>query len=156
MVISDEGEAVSDPGQVTWRANGIPDHDAPAEAWTASEAQGQPIPYQGGWLSRSVDHLFEDHTEPLGEVNPWTGEPWDEGDTVPGVVNIFPTESQSDVETVGTWHDGHWILEIRRDLSTGDPEHDITLRRGESVPVTLSFHGSEPEIAPITLTLTLP
>ncbi|MBN1475451.1 hypothetical protein JXA47_01730 [Candidatus Sumerlaeota bacterium] len=155
MVVSGEGEAVSDPGQVTWRANAIPDHNAPAEVWVADEAEGPPTPYQGGWISRSADHLFEGHTEPLGEINPWTGETWAEGDTVPGVINIFPTDSQSDVETVGTWHDGHWILEMRRELDTGDPEHDIALRSGESFPVTLTFRGSEPEIAPITLQLTL-
>jgi Ethylbenzene dehydrogenase len=156
MVVSGEGEAISDPGQVTWRANAIPDHNAPAEVWVADEAQGAPRPSPGGWVARSENHLFEGHTEPLGETNPWTGEPWAQGDTVPGVIGIFPAESQSDVETVGTWHDGRWTLEIRRALVTGDAEHDVILRRGQRWAVTLSFMGSEPEIAPIALELRLP
>jgi hypothetical protein len=148
--------SVADPGIPPFRANAIPDHGAPAEVWKASELQGAPIPDPAGMVMRAEDLLFEEHTEPLGDTNPWTGEAWADGATVPGVITIFPTESQADVELVGTWSEERWILELRRPLDTGDAEHDVKFERGQSHTLSLSFLNATPPIAPVEVELVIP
>jgi hypothetical protein len=133
-----------DEGTETWRPNSA--DGAPAEAWKASEAQGPPIPDPTGYVMRNPGFLFDGHTEPLGATNPFTGEAWKEGDTVPLVVNQFPTGGQADVEAVGTWHEGRWILEIRRRLDTGDAEYDIKFEAGKTYSVSISFLRATPAL----------
>lgn len=152
----EDAEASSDPGDMPWRANASPDHDAPAEVWAEAEVRGAPVPDPAGMTLRSEDHLFEGQTRPLGQIDPRTGEPWETGDTVPGVISGFPTGSQADVEAVGSRDDGRWILEIRRLLDTGDPDHDLVLAHGAAHSFTIHFEGTEPRIADIRGLLILP
>lgn len=46
---------------------------------------------------------------------------WNPGDYIPSVAIRLPTESQSDVVARGTWLEGKWSLELRRELTTVPP-----------------------------------
>jgi hypothetical protein len=148
----DEGVAEGITG--SWLANSDGTDAAPLQVWRRSEMEGPLLPDEH--VVRSADHLFEGHTEPLGEANPLTGDPWKEGDTVPSVINRFPTGGQADVEAVGTWEEKRWTLETRRRLDTGDAEHDLAFAEGESFSLEISFRNAQPEIAPIQALLILP
>ncbi len=52
---------------------------------------------------------------------------WDDGDTVPGYVLSEGTGSESDVEAIGKFSDGVWVVEFRRALFTGNPDDTVFL-----------------------------
>jgi len=41
------------------------------------------------------------------------------GAVIPGYVLSKPVGSRGDIETLGTWSDGKWVVVIRRPLNTG-------------------------------------
>lgn len=52
---------------------------------------------------------------------------WSDGDTVPGYVLSEGTGSESDVEAIGKYSDGVWVVEFRRALYTGNPDDTVFL-----------------------------
>ncbi len=57
--------------------------------------------------------------------------------------NRIPIGSRADVKGKGVWHDGRWIIEIRRDLATNNSD-DINFNDIDS---TYKFGVSRYEIA---------
>jgi len=52
---------------------------------------------------------------------------WSDGDTVPGYVLSEGSGSESDVEAMGNYSDGVWVVEFRRALFTGNPDDTVFL-----------------------------
>lgn len=52
---------------------------------------------------------------------------WSDGDTVPGYVLDEATGSNSDVEAMGQYSDGVWVVEFKRALYTGNPDDTVFL-----------------------------
>lgn len=82
--------------------------------------------------------------------------PWRYGDTAPGYILTYPTDSRADIHGKGEWEDGIWTLEIGRPLATRDPNNDAVFlpEAGFEVVFTLAIMdntgiehwGSEPQI----------
>ncbi|HEU4724351.1 MAG TPA: hypothetical protein VFU59_03535 [Candidatus Eisenbacteria bacterium] len=92
---------------------------------------------------------------------------WNPGDYIPSVTTQLPDSSQSDVVARGTWLDGKWALEIRRELTTRPPDvqgipqpprpDDIILQEGRRYRVRFTFYNatktrsSQTELLPLYL-----
>ncbi|MFA5026966.1 MAG: ethylbenzene dehydrogenase-related protein [Candidatus Methylomirabilota bacterium] len=57
-----------------------------------------------------------------------------EGDILPQYVQRVPQGSGADIQAFGRYTDGHWVVEIRRKLVTGNPD-DKPLQPGKAYPV---------------------
>jgi len=57
-----------------------------------------------------------------------------EGDLLPQYIHREPQGSSADVQAFGRYADGHWVVEIRRKLNTGNPD-DRAIRPGRAYPM---------------------
>ncbi len=60
------------------------------------------------------------------------------GDLLPQYILREPQGSGADVQASGRYVDGHWVVELRRKLNTGNPD-DKVLRPGKAYPVGFSI-----------------
>lgn len=56
------------------------------------------------------------------------------GDLLPQYIQRVPQGSGADIQAFGRYAEGHWVVEIRRKLVTGNPD-DKALRPGKAYPV---------------------
>lgn len=77
--------------------------------------------------------LFVDEAIPF---DPDAG--WSDDDTIPGYVLSEATGSESDVEAIGIYTDGVWVVEFRRALFTGNPDDVVFLP-----PSPVGLQGSQ-------------
>jgi hypothetical protein len=56
------------------------------------------------------------------------------GDLLPQYLQRDPEGSAADVQAFGRYADGHWTVELRRKLNTGQPD-DKVLRPGTAYPI---------------------
>jgi len=57
-----------------------------------------------------------------------------EGDLLPQYIHREPQGSSADVQAFGRYADGHWVVEIRRKLNSGNPD-DRAIRPGRAYPM---------------------
>jgi hypothetical protein len=92
---------------------------------------------------------------------------WNPGDYIPSVAIQLADSSQSDVVARGTWLEGKWSLELRRDLTARPPgtqlpqpgprPDDIILQEGRRYMVRFTFYNatktrsSQTELLPLYL-----
>lgn len=60
------------------------------------------------------------------------------GDLLPQYLQREPQGSAADVQAFGRYVDGHWVVELRRKLNTGNPD-DKVLRPGRAFPIGLAI-----------------
>ena len=60
------------------------------------------------------------------------------GDLLPQYLLREPQGSAADVQAFGRYSDGHWVVELRRKLNTGNPD-DKVLRPGRAYPIGFSI-----------------
>jgi len=70
----------------------------------------------------NYDFLFVDDAVPFDPDVVWS-----DGDTVPGYILSEGTGSESDVEAIGKYSDGVWVVEFRRALFTGNIDDTVFL-----------------------------
>ncbi len=81
-----------------------------------------PLYMNEGDPGTNYDFLFVDDAVPFDPDVVWS-----DGDTVPGYVLSEGTGSESDVEAIGKYSDGVWVVEFRRALFTGNPDDAVFL-----------------------------